>query len=85
MLDSSKRRLAILAALAALAAAGCGGDPDDPGDPGGAAVPATTIESTTELPTSGGSSGDPECQSRKDPETGRYLPTPEKCHLQVGE
>jgi hypothetical protein len=29
----------------------------------------------------GNAAGDPDCQSKKDPATGRYLPTPEKCHL----
>jgi hypothetical protein len=74
------KRLAILAAVAALGAAGCGsGSSDSPGT-GGATQPAAKTQSTDGVPV-GSAAGDPDCQSKKDPATGRYLPTPEKCHL----
>jgi hypothetical protein len=85
MLDPGRGGLAILAALAAFAAAGCGGASDDSSASGGTAAPAGVSKSKEELPTGGAASGDPDCQSKKDPETGRYLPTPEKCHLEAGD
>jgi len=36
-------------------------------------------------PLGGGSSADPDCKSTKDPDTGRYRKTPEKCHLNPGQ
>jgi hypothetical protein len=61
------KRLAILGALAVLGAAGCGSG-------------SSESKSTDGVPV-GNAAGDPDCQSKKDPATGRYLPTPEKCHL----
>jgi hypothetical protein len=74
------KRLAILAALAALGAAGCGGGSSNSAATGGPAQPAAKTQSTDGVP-AGSPAGDPDCQSKKDPATGRYVPTPEKCHL----
>jgi hypothetical protein len=69
---------------AAMLVPGCGGGDSDDSAGAGSAEPAKT--QTGSEPTSTGvpvgeSAPRPECQSRIDPETGRYLPTDPSCGL----